>query len=292
MLGRVQFRIFFFLLTLVILGLAIGSLIYMFEKVEKPTQMTFDQIQSAPPPAPIDPGLGEFDTAMELLKNRQFLAARDRLRYIIKYFKKSTRYPDARRICGEINLDLALSPQHKPGKTVYEVKPGDSMNKIVAEQKTTKEFINRSNLLISTQLRPGDLLTIKPLDFAITASMGKSLLTLTEAGEFFKEYPIAKIVLPKGASAPYTDSVRMVSATLDGTSIEPSALGYDQADKHIQLKRRGMSLLPLPKPQTNGEAKSEAAENAPGVTGIFIDPADLDELCFLLRPDTPFTLAP
>ena len=51
-------------LTVAILGLAVGSTIYIFEKIEKPRKEKVQAIQSAPRPDPIDPGIGEFDAAM------------------------------------------------------------------------------------------------------------------------------------------------------------------------------------------------------------------------------------
>lgn len=281
MVGRVHFRVFFLLLTLAVLGLAVGSTIYIIEKIEKPRQEKVQAIQSAPQPKPIDPGIGEFDAAMALIRNRQYVAARDRLRYIIRYFPNSERYDDARHVCGEINVDLALSRDQKEGKTDYEVKRGDAISRIASEQNTTLEYIKRTNGLLNFNIRPEDQLTVKALDFDVTIEKGDQRLILEEAGEFFKEYPVRKFRLPARVPLPTEETVRGTAAILGDENLPPMAKGFDEANKSILLKRPGMALREM-----------GAAENAAEETGIFLDPADVDELAVLLRPGTTVNILP
>ena len=277
-----QLRIFFVLLTLAILGLAIGSSVYILEKVEKPKGEVVKQIKESKP-KPIDPGIREFGTALALLQNQQFLAARDKLRYIIQYFPNSSRFEVARRLCGEINLDLLVSPSFKEGKIVYEVKRGDAVSRIASKQETTMEFVKRVNQLTNFKISPGDQLLMKPLVFKASISMKSKRLTLTENGDFFKEYPIQKATLPRGVALPFESKVRNKLAWLGKDNVSVTEAGYDQADKQIRLRRPGIAF------QSEKKSKdSEAAES----TGIFMDSADVDELCLLLRLGAPVTIAP
>ena len=69
--GLMAIRIFFALITLAVLGLAIGSLVYILEEVEKPKVAAAREIKETAPPKPIDPGIREFEAALDLTRNRQ-----------------------------------------------------------------------------------------------------------------------------------------------------------------------------------------------------------------------------
>ncbi len=273
-----QFRLFLAFLTLAILGLAVGSLIYILEKVEKPKAEAVE-VFKAPPPKPIDPGLGEFDRAITMIKNRQLAAARDKLRYIIRYFPKSKRYADARRLCGEINLDLLVNPQYGEDKTLYEVKSGDAVSRIAQEHQCSLEYLKRASGLVDFKIRPGDKLTVRPLNFDVTLSTQSKQLVFTENGEFFAEYPIIDIQLPSSVAVPFTTKVRNRRAWLNDKSIGVGDPDHDAAVKEITLNRPGVVIRPQRKEASSGE------EN-----GIFMDHADVDELSMLLRDGVSLTI--
>ncbi|MFT4638431.1 MAG: hypothetical protein ACI8T1_001752 [Verrucomicrobiales bacterium] len=275
-------RIFFALLTLVVLGLAIASSFYIIEKVEKPKDEVVREIKEATPPKPIDPGIREFDAALALLRNRQLIAGRDKLRYIIRYFPKSERYAAARRICSEMNLDMLISPNFSENKTAYEVKRGDVLSLIANKHGTTIECIARVNGLSKYNISPGDHLDLLPLDFTVEVSTKEKKLTLSHGGEFFAEYDIGEVNLPKNVSLPLEDQVRVKLASIGQMRVSEIDSGYDGASKKLILRKRGLSISP-----TLEEAKSEESAE----TGIFMDPVDIAELTMLLRVGTPIRVA-
>jgi len=270
-------RIFFALLTLVILGLAIASSIYIIEKIEKPKALA-EQALKESNPAPIDPGIGEFERAITEIRNRQFPAALKRLRYIIKFFPKSTRYEDARALCSQVNLDLLLSPNYRGDKVGYEVQKGDAVTKIAKTHKTTLEYVKRVNQFTEFNLRPGDQVIVRPMEFGIQISMSGQKLVLTEAGAFFAEYPIEKIIFPAGVAVPFSSTVRNRLAWLDDKNLANTAKGYDQADKEIRLNRPGVTIR-----RTLNDEKEDDGGKKSRETGVFMAAADVDELCVLLR---------
>ena len=272
------FRIFFALVTLAILGLAIGSLIYVLEKVEKPKVAAAREIKEAAPPKPIDPGIREFEAALELTRNRQLVAARDKLRYIIRYFPKSERQQMARKLCSEINLDLLISPNFGEGKEDYEVKRGDSLSGIAEKHETTIECLKRLNGMMDFKILPGDRLLTRALDFKVSVDTKRKMLMIEEDGKFFAEFPVLDVRLPGKLRLPFEDTVRSKHA-LDGKStLSTTERGYDLARKELRLSRRGLKIVGY---------KEAASEDEVVLPGIVMDPADVEELTMLLRVSTP-----
>ena len=273
------FRILLALLTLGILVAVVTSTIYFVEKVEKPRVERVREITQAAPPKPIDPGIREFDAALTLIRNRQLLAARDKLRYIIRYFPNSERHQVARELCSQISLDLLVSPLHTEGKSTYEVVRGDSLSGIAQKSGTTLEFLKRINGMTEFKIMPGDQLLVRALDFRVEIDSKRRRLLLQEGEEFFAEYPIRKITWPPKLSPPFTDSLRSKAAQLGELTLGSTQAGYDLARKELRLRKPRLSILSVEE-ATNSDSSSS-------VPGIFMDPEDLEELTMLLRVDSP-----
>ena len=271
-------RIFFALITLAVLGLAIGSLVYILEKVEKPKVATAREMKEAAPPKPIDPGIREFEAALQLARNRQLVAARDKLRYIIRYFPKSERQQAARKLCSEINLDLLISPNFAEGKEDYEVKRGDSLSAIAKNHETTIECLKRLNGMMDFKILPGDQLLTRSLDFNVSVDTKRKTLTIQEDGKFFAEFPVLDIRLSGRLRLPFQGSVRSKHAIAGKSPVSTTQRGYDLARKELRLSSRGLKILG-PKPP--------GSEDEIVRPGIVMDPTDVEELTMLLRVTTP-----
>ena len=271
-------RIFFSLVTLAVLGLAIGSLFYLLEKVEKPKVAAAREIKDTAPPKPIDPGIREFEAALDLTRNRQLVAARDKLLYIIRYFPRSERQQVARKLCSEINLDLLSSPNFADGKVDYEVKRGDSLSGIAKKHATTIECLKRLNGMMDFKLFLGDHLLTRSLDFEVSVDTKRKVLLIQEDGKFFAEFPVLDIRLPGKLRPPFTETIRSKHASADQSPLSPTQLGYDLASKELRLSRRGLNIV------GRKQADSEEQVVRPG---IVMDPTDVEELTMLLPVSTP-----
>lgn len=276
-------RIFLALVTLVILGLAIAGSIYVLEEIEKPKVEAVREIKETAPPEPIDPGIGEFAAAMALVEEGALEAARNKFRYIIRYFPNSERYVAARRVCSELNLDLLVHPRIEAPKVAYEVARGDNVSAIASAHDSTLEYIKRVNGLMNFKIRPGDQLVVRPLHFKVVVGVGARTLTLMENEEFFAEFDLAEIRLPEGATPPYEDSLRSKAAWVGKASVRVTTRGYEEATKQLRLAKRGVMITSLPE---------EIEEGTEPLEGIFLDPADIEELNMLLRVGTPIHVAP
>ena len=275
-------RIFFALLILAILGMAIASSVYILNKVEKPKVAAVREIKEATPPKPIDPGIGEFDAVLALIQNRQLIAARDKLRYIIRYFPQSARYQVSRRLCSEINLDMLISPRFSESKTTYEVRRGDALSRIAQKHGATLDYIKRVNGMMHFKIRPGDQFMVRPLNFKVILRTRAKLLTLMEGEEFFAEYQVRQVRLPDGVTLPFDDRILRKTAWAGESNLPVTAAGYDGADKQLRLRRAGLVILAQ---DPEGEAGSTSR------TGFFMDPADVDEVTMLLCVGTPVHVA-
>lgn len=283
--GAVIFRIILALVTLAILGFAIASSFYIFAKVEKPKVDAVRELKVAEPPKPIDPGIGEFRKAVALVEEREWVAAREQLRHIIRYFPESERYQPARKLCSEINLDMIVSPDVLDRKESYEVKSGDAVIRIATKHNTTLEYLKRVNGLMDFRIRPGDQFMLRALDFEVEVRSEERRLILKEEGEFFAEFGVLDVRLPGGVRLPHKDEIKGRTAWVGSSSIKVTDSGYDEARKQLRLGRRGLSLTSLR--EDDGEESGSSAD-----TGIFIDREAMEELNMLLRVGTPVHIVP
>lgn len=279
---RIQFRLFFTLLALAILGLAIFGAYHILRRVEGQRSETIERVVSDPP-KPIDPGRIGFDEAMGLIRSGNLVAARDKLLAIIHYYPNSQRIAEARRICGELNLDLLLSDQADAKKKSIEVKPGATLDGICREEKVTPEYLLRANKLTSFALQAGQGLTVRPLEFSAKVEKAAKRLILSEASSYFKEYAIKHISLPQGVSLPFEDTVKNKAIMKTPEEmLKPGEPGQDSAIKSIQMHRPNVAFRTLP--------PSTPPDKIP--PGIYLSAEDVDELNLLLRLGSKVSFIP
>ncbi|HYF33938.1 MAG TPA: LysM peptidoglycan-binding domain-containing protein [Prosthecobacter sp.] len=286
------------LLFLIVLGITLGCMAtayYIYVKVLKPEnriQKEIESIKKVERPV-IDPGLKRFDAAVALIKQGQIEPGREALYKLIQQFPESPTCTEAKRIIGEINMDMLFSPNHKVGKRDYIVQPGDSLNLIATKQATTVDMIIRLNGLMGTTLQPGDHLTLVTLDFSVAVDISdKTVQLLRKVGEdkyaFFKEYRALEVRLPPGLRAPAEMEIGGKSAVADGKAVSSSEPAYIDAEKWLTGSRPGVVIRTprsakagaVPEPSTPTDAPpTEIAPEA----GIFLAREDLEEMFALVR---------
>lgn len=256
----------------------------------------------------IDPGEKTFQKAHELIALGDLAAAREKLSTIVNIFPTSSAAPIARHIVGEMNLDEILSTAQMAGKQTHIVKRGDSYLGIAAQYKTTLDFIMHLNGLQELKnLQPGEELIVSPLEFRLLIEPKRQALSLWDDGRFICEYPIlhleaagklanqhttiqtkfgqtnsrrSKPKATKADSKAAAKGGKSGKASTAGAKADPKAdaLADSKADpkggaalgKAIQLAK-----LPL-------QIRAYVPEDA-GSRGIFLSPADLEEVFLLTR---------
>lgn len=287
------------LLFLIVLGITLGCMAmayYIYAKVlqpEKLIQAEMKEIKKSDLPV-FDPGAKRFDAAMELIKAGKIEEGRDALLKLVQAFPESPKCAEAKRIVGEVNMDQFFSLDHKAGKRDYIVQPGDGLQRIAIKHQIPMDLIIRLNGLMGNVLQPGDHLTLVQADFALVVDVSEKTVELRRVlGDkeyFFKEYAAVDVRLPGGLKAPLDMEIKTKSAMLDGKALQTTDPRYYDADKWLVCSKGGL-LLRTP-PPTRPAAPAPAAAPAPGEAvglppppepGVFLQPADLEELFALLR---------
>ncbi len=259
--------------------------------------------------APLDPGAKRFDAAVDLIRSGQHEEGREALYRLLQQFPESPTCGEARRIIGEMNMDLLFSPNQMTGKKDYIVQPGDSLSLIARKNNTNLEMLQRMNGLIGITLHPGDHLLVVPLEFDVAVDVSAKSVWLVRKGRFFKEYAAFDVKLPPNVKVPADTTIASKEALLEGRSIATSDPRSIHAEKWVRAARAGIAFrtvpvaravvaAPAPPPaaagkrkKDRGTAQSQAEEPLPEPdSGIFLAKEDLEELFALVRQGSKLTL--
>jgi hypothetical protein len=246
----------------------------------------------------IDPGEKAFQKALELIALGQLPEAREKLNTIVNIFPTSSSAPQARHIVGEMNLDEILSTSHLAGKQTHVVKRGDSYLAIAAKYRTTLDNILYINGMQELKnLLPGEELIVMPLEYRLLIDPARKTLSLWDEGRFICEYPIQHLAAG-GRLANQSVAIQTKSGQLDGrakpkpkpppkpgapvakakppgapsgtTGAKAEAPPAPAVEKSIQLTKVSLRI-------------SSYSKESEGSRGIFLRPADFEELYLLTR---------
>lgn len=293
-----RFKIIIFLFTLSIAGSIVATAYWFYRNVlghDNALVSEIKEMQNKKTDLP-DPGIRRFEKAAELLESGNLMEGRKALYDLLRTFPNSNRAPEAKRIIGEINLDLLFS-EDNPQRKKYTVQTGDSVGLIARKQNTTIECLMRANGLFHHNLHPGDHLYVFPLEFEVVVEASSKTLTLLRNGSFFKEYHAVDVRLPPSIKAPAELVISGRAAWSGGKLVQFNQPQFFAADKWLMGNRKGSTTgginirpVPLAKPVAlqNGEKnKSEFddLDNAPE-PGIFLLREDVEELFTITRAGT------
>jgi lipoprotein-anchoring transpeptidase ErfK/SrfK len=132
--------------------------------------------------------------ALTSFKNGDLLKAKKLAYKIIdKVDIKTTAWAQAAEIIGNANTEIFFTDYISPEKTIYTVKPGDSLDKLAKKFSTTLEAIQISNDIPKTTstINVGQKLVIYKGFWKIIISKKKFRLYLYDNNKLFKVYKIA-----------------------------------------------------------------------------------------------------
>lgn len=283
---RVHFRILAAILALAVLVAAVMGAFWLYrEQIEPEKKAKAEVAEKMKQKGPaIDPGKKFYDQAIDLLRRGEMPAAREKLNEIIDVYKDSERWPTARELIGEMNMDRLFSRTPMPGKLEYTVGKTrqDNLNAIAAKFRTTVPFIKRVNNLLGSIIHPGDRLVIYPLDFEIEVDLAEKRLTVTRSGEFFKDYEIRGHHLPF-PNLPAETTVGDVPGWVNDKKVRPDDERYAGAVKWLQTAGKGTrgGIIFCPEPPAPPEGQQ------PSPSGIYLAAEDINELSTIIRPGVP-----
>lgn len=299
--------------ALVILSAGVLVAVWFYKNIVAPERAIVQgtEVRAAVPegekPAGPDLGKRQFAKAVELLQSGDLQATLDQLYYLMQYYPDSATYPDAKRIVGEINLDLLLSEIPIEGKTEYTVVSGDALSRIARNHKCTINYIMRVNGRTTDKIFKGDRLTVYPLDqFSIVIDKSDAVIRVERDGKLFKEYPVQRMALPPMVRAPTSTTVQDLVAWGDDGRRMFDDIDYLGANKWIATAKKGLLIratrdhtvvVAAAKPAPGDEAE-EGGDGASGAAttslgqdyGVMVAPDDIEEMFAYLRGGTPLRL--
>jgi LysM repeat protein len=192
----------------------------------------------------------------------------------MQYFPESATYEEARRIVGEVNMDLLLSKIPMPGKVEHKVRRGEALVTIASRNQTTIDYIMRANGKTSEFIFPDEPLTVYPLRFRVEISLGKDTVTVFDGEALFKEYQILDRNLPSDIKAPVATTVSERVAWYGDQPVNFTHPAYMSCAKWIRTGKIGLFIR-----QSN--PGGEGGDSRP--YGVMLANEDLEELFTILR---------
>src|SRR5262249_9686621 len=173
---------------LILVGLCVvifgGGGYFAYRNLILPAQPSAQEREAMKAPAvptpPPDPAAPELAKVAALRKEKKNAEARELLTTIVASYPNSPRIDEARSALGEMNADIVLSTNPSPDKVEYVIKPGDSLDKIARQFKTSGELIMRSNNLVNTIIQPGQRLSIFQPDLALEVHLAENRILLRQ----------------------------------------------------------------------------------------------------------------
>lgn len=110
---------------------------------------------------------------------------------LVNDFPESTDVTDWQKKAEEINIKLLFSPVITPNSIAYQIKPGDTLNKIAREYKTTFELIKKSNNINDSLIIPRRSIKVWTAPFNILVDKSENILLLKVGEEIFKTYIVS-----------------------------------------------------------------------------------------------------
>ncbi|MFH1889025.1 MAG: L,D-transpeptidase family protein [Candidatus Omnitrophota bacterium] len=129
--------------------------------------------------------------AAESLLKGGLLEAKSLYQRLIHEFPNSPEVMNWEKKSEEINLKLLFSPMLTPGGMLYEIKSGDTLNRIAGEFNTTVELIMKSNNLKDDKIIPGRKIKVWIAPFSIVVDKSQNTLILKTGEEIIKTYIVS-----------------------------------------------------------------------------------------------------
>jgi lipoprotein-anchoring transpeptidase ErfK/SrfK len=129
--------------------------------------------------------------AKKMEENNDLVSARGVYQKLINDFPNSREIMDWQKKFEDLNIRLMFSPVITARSIEYEIKPGDSLDKIAREYKTTVELLMKSNNLASENIFPGKKIKVWTAPFSIVVDKSQNTLILKSSEEVIKTYTVA-----------------------------------------------------------------------------------------------------
>jgi len=132
-----------------------------------------------------------FNQARSLEAKGSLLEAKLLYQKLVNDFPEISNVADLQKKAEELDIKLLFSPTITPKSIVYEIKPGDTLDKIAHFYKTTTELIMKSNNINNSVIIPGRKIKVWSSPFNILVNKSQNILFLKSDDEIFKTYVVS-----------------------------------------------------------------------------------------------------
>jgi lipoprotein-anchoring transpeptidase ErfK/SrfK len=129
--------------------------------------------------------------AREFESKGQLLEAKSIYQKLVNDFIESPDVPGWQKKAEDINIKLLFSPVITPKAVVYQIKSGDTLNKIARAHKTTPELIMKSNNINDSIIIPGRKIKIWNAPFNLLVDKSQNIMLLKSDEEIIKTYIVS-----------------------------------------------------------------------------------------------------
>ena len=139
----------------------------------------------------IEPASHLYKEASRLTEENKLLEAQEVYKQLLVEHPESKLVRESRVELDKLNIRILFSPTPTEDSIFYEVKTGDTLNKIAKNFGTTVELIMKSNNFKNSLIRPGMRLKISKAKYDILIDKSQNILVLKSNGEVFKTYTVS-----------------------------------------------------------------------------------------------------
>ncbi len=140
---------------------------------------------------PVEGARSLYNKGKESVREGKLLDARGLYKKLLTEYPESNLVKDIRAELDRLNMRILFSPIPTENSVFYEVKPGDTLNKIAKDFGTTVELIMKSNNLANTIIRPEMRLKVSKAKYSIFIDKSQNILMLKANDEVFKTYTVS-----------------------------------------------------------------------------------------------------
>ena len=212
--------------------------------------------------------------------------ARDMLRLILEEHPDIPEVADVQKDLGDVNMAMLLGRKiHEPLSVEYEVKSGDSLEKIARKFNTTVELLKRCNDKEDAAIRVNERLKVVQADISTLIDKSQCTLSLFINGELFNIYSVGTgkdNVTPVGR-------FKIVNKGVEPVWYRPGGGEIPYGDPENLLGTRWMGI-DSPGYGIHGTWEPETVGKQSSAGCIRLLNEDVEELFMILPPGTPVTI--
>jgi lipoprotein-anchoring transpeptidase ErfK/SrfK len=121
----------------------------------------------------------------------ELLDAKSIYQKLVNDFTESPEVASWQKMVEDLNIKLLFSPAITPKSIIYQIKSGDTLNKIAREYKTTPELIMKSNNISDSLIIPGRKIKIWNAPFSLLVDKSQNIMLLKSNEEVVKTYIVS-----------------------------------------------------------------------------------------------------